>query len=92
MMSGSWLGEEKGQVERKRVLTGADTRLDYPVHQLSFTWVSVNVSITGQAVYVIKLLLFYILPLQQNNKINFTIPCKVCGTMLISGSNSRRRK
>jgi len=52
----------------------------------------VNVSITGQAVYVIKLLLFYILPLQQNNKINFTIPCKVCGIMLISGSNSRRRK
>ena len=66
MVSGRWLGEEKEQVERKRVLTGADTRLDYPVHQLSFTWVSVNVSITGQAVYVIKLLLFYILPLQQN--------------------------
>ena len=91
MMSGSWLGEEKGQVERKRVLTGADTRLITPSTSY-LSWVSVNVAITGQAVYVIKLLLFYILPLQQNNKINFTIPCKVCGTMLISGSNSRRRK
>jgi hypothetical protein len=30
MMSGSWLGEEKGQKKKKRVLTGADTRLITP--------------------------------------------------------------
>jgi hypothetical protein len=30
MVSGRWLGEEKEQVERKRVLTGADTRLITP--------------------------------------------------------------
>ena len=65
MVSGSWLGEEKEQVERKRVLTGADTRLITPSTSY-LSWVSMNVAITGQAVYVIKLLLFYILPLQQN--------------------------
>ena len=65
MVSGRWLGEEKEQVERKRVLTGADTRLITPSTSY-LSWVSMNVAITGQAVYVIKLLLFYILPLQQN--------------------------